>query len=518
MVEDHLLGDEQFNSIDNFWVPYGSRKLMFFYQEKDTNPNKKLFITQGNVEGLNGVCLFFLRTNPEKAITTNNVSSEVTFMWMDCSGGNVLEEFEGMMKRVLIPVAKTQQSWGKDWDKDNSQVAEFIESLSVFSENLSMARTSMTGHMTLSDTEFGDHLDSMRTPADYQAASNSREFVKHMEELLFVWCRQIEQVLTESEQIRREADDVGPSAELVYWRNRMTKFNSLLEQIKTPRCKAVIGILVAHRSKCLRKWRELDARITDSANEAKDNVKYLYTLDKFFGPLDKCNPATLLELVPGLINAAQMIYSISTYYNTPERMTSLFVKMTNQLIKICKAYINEGVTKVWEHSRTEMVRRTGDCVKLNAAYQQQFHKTKERLRKTPYERQFEFSENYIFGKFDAFSKRLQKIENMYLTMDGFSGLANLRVDGIEVINTKYKNLCESAKKRNYDVLDYRKQEFDYDYADFCAQFDALQSMIQRFIDAWLDRHLTTEQALELLSKFEIIDNCQQDLVDRKSVV
>jgi len=35
----------------------------------------------------------------------------------------------------------------------------------------------------------------------------------------------------------------------------------------------------------------------------------------------------MLELIPGLINAVRMIYSISSYYNTPERMTSLLLKV-----------------------------------------------------------------------------------------------------------------------------------------------------------------------------------------------
>ena len=59
-----------------------------------------------------------------------------------------------------------------------------------------------------------------------QAMANNSEHLEHVEELLAAWSKQIEQVLTESEQIRREADDIGPSAELNYWKSRMAKFNT----------------------------------------------------------------------------------------------------------------------------------------------------------------------------------------------------------------------------------------------------------------------------------------------------
>ena len=47
---------------------------------------------------------------------------------------------------------------------------------------------------------------------------------------------------------------------------------------------------------------------------------------------------------------------------------------------------------------------------------------------------------------------------MINTIEMFSGLGNVKIEGIEVIAVKYKTVVEQAKKKNYDILDHRKAE------------------------------------------------------------
>ena len=52
--------------------------------------------------------------------------------------------------------------------------------------------------------------------------------------------------------MRKEADDVGPKAELEHWKKRLARFDSLTANIKSHQCKTVVSILIVSKSKVLK--------------------------------------------------------------------------------------------------------------------------------------------------------------------------------------------------------------------------------------------------------------------------
>ena len=95
-------------------------------------------------------------------------------------------------------------------------------------------------------------LEKLYTSEGCIAGARSGSVVDALEQLVGVWCQQIELVLAEGSQMRREADDTGPLAELEYWKRRTAKFSCLVDQIKSKPCRGVITTLVAAKSKTIK--------------------------------------------------------------------------------------------------------------------------------------------------------------------------------------------------------------------------------------------------------------------------
>ncbi len=88
----------------------------------------------------------------------------------------------------------------------------------------------------------------------------------------------------------------------------------------------------------------------------------------------------------------------------------MFSQVTNQMVKACKAYItDDGMTRIWDQTCTAVTTRMRHCILLYDHYQLAFQNAKKKMAQNPDEKPFDFSEMYIFGKFDAFCKRLDKV-------------------------------------------------------------------------------------------------------------
>ena len=53
-----------------------------------------------------------------------------------------------------------------------------------------------------------------------------------------------------------------------------------------------------------------------------------------------------------------------------------------------------------------------------------------------------------------------------MSVEVYSGLQTCVIEGIEVLSNKFQNIFLSIKKKQYDVLDHRKPEFDRDYDEY----------------------------------------------------
>nr|XP_054361159.1 dynein axonemal heavy chain 5 [Mirounga angustirostris] len=522
-VEDAILEGNQIERIDQLFAAGGLRHLIFYYQDMEVtetgqlgspggvNPlsekikKPKVFVTEGKDVALTGVCVFFIRTDPSRAITPENIHQEVSFNMLDTADGGLLNSMRRLLSDIFIPALKaTSHGWGEleGLQEASSIRQEFLSSLEGFVSILSGAQESLKEKVNLQKCDIFE-LKTLKEPIDYLTLANNPETLEKTEGCMRVWIRQTEQVLAENNQLRKEADDLGPRAELEHWKKRLSKFNYLLDQLKSPDVKAVLAVLAAARSKLLKTWREMDIRVTDAANEAKDNVKYLYTLEKCCDSLYSSDPISMIDAIPTLINAIKMIYSISQYYNTSEKITSLFVKVTNQMISACKAYItNNGTDSIWSQPQDVVVEKILSAIKLKQEYQHCFHKVKQKLKQDPSEKQFEFSEMYIFGKFETFHRRLAKIIDIFTTFQTYSVLQDSKIEGLEDMVTKYQSMVATIKKKEYNFLDQRKMDFDQDYEEFCKQTNDLHNELQKFMDVTFEKIQNTNQALSMLKKFE----------------
>ena len=256
------------------------------------------------------------REKNDVPITMKNIAEDLRFGSFRVPGeestGGVLTGLNRFLRTIYNPTLKALRNWGQI-EKDSHHVSEFLVNMTGMASFLEAVQTNLEQRVVLKhNDELSKHL---ATPREVIAAAGNPELIEQAEELVLSWCKQMETVLVQSEQMRKEGDDTGPLAELEHWRHLTTKFNDMVEQIRSEPVQMVLQVLIQSKSKVFKAWRDIDMRVTDAANESRDNLKFLYSLEKFCRPLYASHPVAMREALPSLIGAIRLINTISRYGN-----------------------------------------------------------------------------------------------------------------------------------------------------------------------------------------------------------
>lgn len=232
-----------------------------------------------------------------------------------------------------------EEEWG---ECEQEQKKEFNLSFDKFVRELSEAITSMNSETKLMEPD-EDHLATAKN-ANTRNSNDSKvkEMMAHFHVVFENWTKSIQEKLDDTSFAQDNKRDEGPRTELDYWRKRMQKLICLSKEMKSPTCQLVHSTIIhgGDKSNDTRskgeqsmfllnsRWKSLEMKVTEALNEAKDNVKYLTTLEKFIQPLYEGTPETIKDTLPALMNSIKMIHTIARYYNTNDRMTELFKKIT----------------------------------------------------------------------------------------------------------------------------------------------------------------------------------------------
>jgi dynein heavy chain len=72
------------------------------------------------------------------------------------------------------------------------------------------------------------------------------------------------------------------------------------------------------------------------------------------------SPQQMLDSLRSLMQSIMTMYKIARYYGTPQRMTTLFQKITNQMMRGCKESIL-AAGKIWDQEKTQLTANMKVC-------------------------------------------------------------------------------------------------------------------------------------------------------------
>ena len=174
---------------------------------------------------------------------------------------------------------------------------------------------------------------------DPAAVARDPQAMSQLEAAMNEWAQVISS--TVDDQLARQPIGNGPLAEIDFWRKRNAVLTAFYEQLKSPPVQSILKVLNEANVDSFSNFEYHRLELTKHHLEAKDNIKFLSTLERHFKNLTHgANFAIVLDTIPNMMNALRMVWVISRHYNTDARMVPLMQRIAWELCERAARVVN----------------------------------------------------------------------------------------------------------------------------------------------------------------------------------
>ncbi|KAG5468030.1 hypothetical protein LSCM4_01117 [Leishmania orientalis] len=346
--------------------------------------------------------------------------------------------------------------------------------------------------------------------AQLQAALGNKGILRQVDATVSQWQAEISYAMSV------EPQKEGPLGEVEYWRERYSTISALYEQLNSSQAKFILKI--AKEAGCT------SATMIDSTlqqffrmySESKDNVKFLGTLDRHFRTLHSVDPKLgslqpIIDTLFSMMTALRMVWIISRFYSTEERMVGLLEKIARLIAQKVSEHIDfRTVLTLPSEVAKDKVKEGQQClIKWKAAYKS----VQEEINSSDREQHWNFDERRLFDVTDYMSDRCSDLLEVIETVEYYTTVLSAQLKTVLTDATDIERILKDVEKlkRPFGMLTFdpfeRRATHNWQvvFSGFLTSVTSLDHEVSLFINRIFDDDLrSAESAFELLVSFKRI--------------
>jgi dynein heavy chain len=342
---------------------------------------------------------------------------------------------------------------------------------------------------------------------DPVSVASEAPVVAQLENTMEEWSRILSSVV--ETQLNKTPSADGPLAEVDFWRERNSVLGMFYEQLKLPQVQKVVVVLKTANSPIYSNFEYHRTELNRYYTEAKDNVKFLGTLERHFKNLAQgANFSIVLDTLPNLMNSLRMVWVISRHYNTDDRMAPLMERIAWVLCDRATTVVNHR--NIFKHSLTDIKEKSSEARLMLETWKKCYLEVREKIEQSGRDTRWEFDRKRLFEHSDHIAQVCKDICKIAQIIEEFRNIFGAELKavtgnpaGIEAVLEKVNNLMRDIEKVRFDPFDpAQRQNWASKMGRFQQEVQLIEEEANQFINDSFQSLRSAEGAFEMMKNFK----------------